>query len=388
MRPHFRIRTVAVLLLTLWLAACGGDSGSGRLAPDQLTLEQKIGQMVMMGFAGTRPDDPAVRQALQQIEQGRLGGIAFYRYNIEGPQQTRELNAAFQRANPLSLPLLIALDQEGGLVQRLRASNGFADTPSAEEVAATQTPQQAFITYRTMADMIRRAGFTLNMGPVVDLRGAPAPVSPVIGQLRRSFSDDPATVVRYAEAFIDAHHAAGVLTSIKHYPGHGMATADSHRGMVDITDTYQARERIPFRALIASGRADAIMGAHLIDRQVDADNPVTLSARYLPQRLRGEDGFDGVVVTDDLCMGAILQYYTLEQIVVRAIDAGNDVLVFSNNPAAAQGVPDFQPQYDIGERVIAIVLRALADGRLRQEQIENAWRRIVAMRARLPEPRI
>ena len=376
------LKKSVVLALALLLAACGG-SGDDKLAPGQLTLQQKIGQMVMMGFAGTTAEDAAVRLALQQIEQGLLGGVAFYRYNIENPEQTRRLNAAFSKANPLALPLLIALDQEGGLVQRLRASNGFADTPSHEEVAATQTPQQAYQTYLRMAAMIRAAGFTLNMGPVVDLRGAPEPVSPVIGQLRRSFSDDPATVVRYAAAFIGAHRAAGVLTALKHYPGHGLATHDSHHGVVDITNTWQARERLPFQALIRDDMAEAVMSAHLVNRNYDAEHPITLSPAYIPAQLRIQDGFDGAVITDDLCMGAILQYYALDEIVVRAINAGHDILVFSNNPAAAQGVADFQPQYDIPQKVIAIVQRALADGRLRPEQIDSAWRRIAALRARL-----
>ncbi len=369
-------------MLAALLAACGGST-DGRLAPAQLTLEQKIGQMVMMGFAGTGSDDPAVQLALRHIEQGLLGGVAWYRYNIDNPEQTRRLNAAFHAANPVQLPFLSALDQEGGLVQRLRAANGFADTPSHEQVAAMQTPLQAYQTYRTMATMIADAGFTLNMGPVVDLRGAPQPVSPVIGQLQRSFSDDPATVVRYAEAFISAHRAAGVLTSLKHYPGHGLATLDSHHGMVDITHTWQARERIPFQELIRTGMAGAIMSAHLVDRHYDADHPITLSPAYIPSQLRIQDGFDGAVITDDLCMGAILQYYALDEIVVRAINAGHDILVFSNNPAAAQGVPDFQPQYDIPQKVIAIVQRALADGRLRRQQIEEAYRRIVALRGQL-----
>jgi beta-N-acetylhexosaminidase len=125
------------------------------------------------------------------------------------------------------------------------------------------------------------------------------------------------------------------------------------------------------------------MSAHLVDRHYDADHPITLSERYLPSQLRIQDGFDGAVITDDLCMGAILQYYQLEEIVVRAINAGHDILVFSNNPAAAQGVPGFQPQYDIPRKVVAIVRQALADGRLRPEQIDNAYRRIVALRSKL-----
>ena len=175
--------------------------------------------------------------------------------------------------------------------QRLRASNGFADTPSAEDVAAQQTPAQARATYGQMARMVADAGFNFNFGPVVDLRGDPADplqqaVSPVIGKLKRAYSNDPATVVRYAETFIQAHHEAGVLTALKHWPGHGLATGDTHLGLVDVTQTAQPIEQWPFQQLIRSGNADAVMTAHLVNRSVDPDWPVTLSQRFIQPLLR------------------------------------------------------------------------------------------------------
>ena len=346
----------AVLVL---LAACGGSSNP--LAPSQqLTLDQKVGQMVMMGVDGTSADARGVQQAWAQVRAGQLGGVILYRYNITDPAQVRALNSALQQANPLEIPLLIALDQEGGLVQRLRASNGFADTPAHEEVAATQTPDQARATYRVMAQMVADAGFNFNFGPVVDLRGDPLDpehtvASPVIGALKRSFSDDPARVVSYATQFIQAHRDAGVLTALKHYPGHGLANKDSHMGLVDVTQTAQPVEQWPFQQLITSGMADAIMTAHLVNRSVDADWPVTLSERFIQPQLRARDGFNGVVVTDDLHMGAIQQHHSLRESVVRAIVAGNDLLIFSNNPGAAKNAPGFVPRYDMGQHAATLV---------------------------------
>lgn len=366
------------------LASCGGSDDT-----DGLTLEQQIGQMVMLGFAGTRIDDAAAAELRRQIAAGRLGGTVFYRYNITDPQQVRTLTAAFEQANPFSLPLLQAIDQEGGRVQRLVASKGFAETPSHEAVAATQTPRQAYETYLRMANMVRDAGFTFNLAPVVDLRGAPgdttqAPVSPVIGQLQRSFSSDPQTVARYASSFIQAHREAGVLTALKHYPGHGLATKDSHLGLVDITATMRDVEREPFRALIREGMTDAVMTAHLVNRDIDPNYPLTLSDGFFDAQLRRADGFDGVLVTDDLFMGAIIRYHSLEETVLRAIRAGHDLLIFSNNPAAASEVPDFRPQYDLADKVIAIVLRAIERGDLSRERIAASWRRLATLRARLP----
>ena len=363
------------------LAACGSE------APPEPDLDQKIGQMVMMGFVGTTPDDPGVQATLQHIRSGHLGGVVFYRYNVQGPEQVAALNAAFQDATPGLLPLLRALDQEGGRVQRLSAANGFRSHPSAWVVAHEQTPEEALSTYRDQVAMIRAAGFNFNLAPVVDLHAAPgaadaAPGSPVIGGLQRAFSSDPATVVRYAGAAIRAHHAEGLLTSLKHWPGHGLAGGDSHQGLVDITDDYQAIERDTFRLLIQAGLADSVMGAHLVNRHVDPQFPITLSSRYLEPWLRQHDGFNGVIITDDLFMGAIQRYHSLDETVVRAIQAGNDLLIFSNNPAAAPDVPGFEPQHDIPLQVIAIVRAAIARGELTEARIDASYQRLQALRRR------
>jgi beta-N-acetylhexosaminidase len=379
-----RLCTVAAAAALSLLASCGGGGGDA----DSLTLDQKVGQLVMMGVDGTTPGAPGVQQALEQIRAGQLGGVILYRYNVTSPEQVRALNRALADANPLPDPLLVALDQEGGLVQRLRASNGFFDTPSHEDVAAQQTPAQARQTWLRMARMVADAGFNFNFGPVVDLRGDPrdpggAPVSPVIGGLERAFSSDPAVVVTYAREFIAAHHEAGVLTALKHWPGHGLAEGDTHLGLVDVTRTAQAIEQQPFRQLIRAGLADAVMTAHLVNRNVDPDWPVTLSERFIGPLLREREGFDGVVVTDDLHMGAIQEQHSEREAVVRALLAGNDLLVFSNNPAAATTVPGFRPRYDMGRHVAALVREAIARGELTEAHVDAAWRRVALLRQRL-----
>lgn len=378
-RRHFLASASALTLLS----ACGG--GDDPAPDDDLSLAQKIGQMVMIGVVGTDPDAPAIRQAREQIAAGMLGGVILYARNIVSPTQVRKLNHALAEAAPPHRPLLIALDQEGGRVQRLRASNGFADTPSAEAVAATQTPAQARQTYRDMARMVADAGFNFNFGPVVDLRGDPndpehRAVSPVIGQLQRSFSDQPATVVQYATQFVEAHREAGLATALKHYPGHGLATNDSHLGLVDVTLTAQPVEQWPFQDMVRRGLADAVMSAHLVNRNVDPDWPVTLSERYIEPQLRQRDGFTGVMVTDDLHMGAIQRYHTLSETVLRAILAGNDLLIFSNNPLAAPEVLDFEQRFDLGVVVAEMVLDAIARNELSAARIDTSWRRLSALR--------
>jgi beta-N-acetylhexosaminidase len=367
-------------------AATSADSAAGAaLDAGRLCLEQKIAQMVMMGFSGTQATDPVVADTIARISRGELGGVILYAYNIENPAQVKSLNAAFTAANPFSFALPIAVDQEGGLVQRLKVSNGFFSTPSAEAMAAEYSAEGAALWYQAMADMIADAGFTWNFGPVVDLRGYPDDperhaVSPVIGRLQRSFSEHPDQVFDYAAAFVRAHRARGIATALKHYPGHGLAGQDSHLGLVDITDTRKPVEREPFRLLIGAGLADAVMTAHLVDRRVDPDNPVTLSPGFMDRELRGADGFGGVVVTDDLHMGAIQLYHGFDEIVVKAIQAGDDILIFSNNPGAAKNVPGWQPDYQVAARVVEAVKAAITRGELSEERIEASWQRIRALR--------
>ncbi|MCK9510642.1 MAG: hypothetical protein M0R28_05400 [Pigmentiphaga sp.] len=377
-----RFRRLCGVLLLAALAACGGDT-----PPPEPTLDQKIGQMVMMGFHGTSAADPGVQAMQEHFREGRLGGVVFYRYNIVDPGQVQALNRAFAGAGTQALPVLRAIDQEGGRVQRLNAANGFRSHPSAEAVAGSLTPAQAYELYRDQARLVRDAGFNFNLAPVADLRGIPgdpadAPGSPVIGGLERAFSSDPATVARYAGEAVRAHRTEGVLTSLKHYPGHGLARGDSHRGLVDITDDYQPIEREPFRALIGAGLADSVMGAHLVHRGVDPGFPVTLSDRYLRPWLREQDGFDGVIVTDDLHMGAIQRYHGFDEIVIRAIQAGNDLLIFSNNPAAAPVIEGFEPRHDLPQLVIAVVRAAIDRGELTEARIERSYQRLRALRSR------
>lgn len=378
-----KLRRGAAILGLALLSSCGGG-GEG----DSLTLDQKVGQLVMMGVDGSTAQAPGVQAALEQIRAGQLGGVILYRYNVTGPEQVRALNRALADANALPQPLLIAVDQEGGLVQRLRASNGFFDTPSHEDVATQQTTAQARATWLRMARMVADAGFNFNFGPVVDLRGDPqdptgAPASPVIGALERAFSSDPAVVVTYATQFIEAHREAGVLTALKHWPGHGLAGGDTHLGLVDVTQTARDVEQETFRQLAHAGLADAVMTAHLVNRNVDPDWPVTLSEKFIAPLLRGRDGFQGVVVTDDLHMGAIQNEHGEREAVVRALLAGNDILVFSNNPAAATNVPGFRPRYDLGRHVAALVREAIARGELTEAHVEAAWTRVARLRDRL-----
>jgi beta-N-acetylhexosaminidase len=226
-----------------------------------------------------------------------------------------------------------------------------------------------------MAADMARLGFTVNFGPVVDLEINPR--NPVIAQFGRAFSDDAETVIAYAKAFIDAHHAAGLLTAIKHFPGHGSSTADSHEGYVDITDTWKEAELTPYRELIGGGYADFVMVGHLIHSaytQTTELLPASLSYEWITGVLRGQLGFTGVIISDDLEMAAIRDHYDLRETVVRAVKAGMDVLLFSNTANYRVGLA--------AEVRAILVAEAEADPAFRA-RIEESYARIVALKQRI-----
>jgi len=210
-------------------------------------------------------------------------------------------------------------------------------------------------------------------GPVVDLNLNPD--NPAIGRYKRSYGIDPETVEGFAEAFISAHRQAGLLTALKHFPGHGSATSDSHEGFVDITRTLQVKELDPFRALVADGYADMVMVAHLYHARFGIDpvsqQPASLNPSWIEGVLRYQLGFQGVVITDDLEMGAIRKIFTLRQSVLQAVRAGADVLLFSNTADPHIGLADEVRQI--------LVDTAKADPAFRA-RVEQSYGRIVALK--------
>jgi len=210
-------------------------------------------------------------------------------------------------------------------------------------------------------------GFNLNFAPVVDININKN--NPVIGNLERSFSDDPMKVYEHAGSFIDAMHKYEIITAIKHFPGHGSSTEDSHLGLVDITDTYnQEAELFPYKKLIEDGKADIIMTAHIMNTDIDPGNPATLSSKFLQDILRGELNYEGVIVSDDMQMGAIIINFGFEEAIVKAINAGCNLLIFSNNGS--------RYDEDIAQKSFETIKQAVRDGKITEEEINSAYTRI------------
>jgi beta-N-acetylhexosaminidase len=226
-----------------------------------------------------------------------------------------------------------------------------------------------------MAKGIAAQGFTVNFGPVADLNINPN--NQVIAKFGRAYSADPETVTAYDRAFIEGHHKAGLATALKHFPGHGSSTADSHEGFVDITKTWSEDELEPYRELIGEGVVDMVMVGHLYHADYaddDGQTPSSLSARWIDGVLRTDLGFDGVVISDDLEMGAIRDHFTLEQTVVEGVKAGMDILLFSNTGYQRPG---------LSKEVLAILMEQAEKDPAFAKRIEQSYERIVALKRRL-----
>ena len=267
------------------------NQGAGNDA--EMELKKQIGQMLIVGFRGTEiSKDSAITG---QIKDLNLGGVILFDFdnpsksyprNIINPSQTKELIKNLQSYS--LTPLFIALDAEGGLINRLKAKYGFIPIPSAQEMGETGNLAKTEATSEELGSELKELGFNLNFAPVVDVNVNPD--NPVIGKLERSFSSDPQKVSSQAEAFIKGQRSNYIISAIKHFPGHGSASSDSHLGLVDVTKTYQQKELIPFKALISGNLVDMVMTAHIMDAKVDPDYPATLSPAFLQNILREEKG--------------------------------------------------------------------------------------------------
>jgi beta-N-acetylhexosaminidase len=355
------------------LAPSDGSLRTAPATPALSELDRMIGQMLIVGFHGQSPSDGWTRKLLAQIRAGKIGGVILMDRNIVSCAQVMSLNAVLQAAGP-PLPLLVAVDQEGGAVQRLGPKQGIAPFPDAATVARQGSAETAGALYAGLAAELEALGFNLNLGPVVDLGRNQD--NPIITRLGRSFGTDPATVSAFARAFIRAHRQAGVLTAAKHFPGHGSSADDSHMRLVDLTKSWSEAELEPYRSLNSTERPPIVMVGHLHHDQFNAKAkvPATLSKAAIEGLLRREIGYAGAVMTDDLDMGAIRRTYRLEDAAVLAIAAGNDLVLLSNTS---------RPDPDLPERLLARIRAAVNDGTVPRRRIEEAYRRIAALKVKL-----
>ncbi len=357
------IKIISIMLLVMPLQQERPEAPKVELTPSQvwaeaqlsqMNLPQKIGQMILTGIDGKTMTDDERRM----IHSGQIGGIIFLGHNVKTESQFMDLVGNVSQGS--GIPLILAIDQEGGRVQRLPLDR--SDFPSALEIGSR--PESAFDQGQVLGSAVKRFGLNVNLAPVLDVFSNPQ--NKVIGN--RAFGRTPETVAYVGVDVMQGIQSQGIAACVKHFPGHGDTTVDSHEGLPVIehdAKRLMAFEWIPFKRAIDAG-ADMIMTAHVLIPALDEKYPATLSRTIVGDYLRGQLGYDGIVMTDDLVMGAISKKYTYSEAVRLAVEAGVDMLLISSN--------------DYVDEIQHTLYSAVKDGEMDEARIDASVMRILELK--------
>ncbi len=360
------------LMLTSPLAIADQSTSIDEMV-SKMSLKDRVGQMILIGFRGDSvTNSESLKRDIQDIG---VGSVILFDYdvalktrdrNIKNPIQVKKLNEDMQAL--ARIPLFISVDEEGGLVSRLKSRYGFKSKLSPMDLGKSDAGVvESEMT--KLAEELHENNFNMNFAPLVDVNVNPE--NPVIGKIKRSFSEDENTVSVLASQMIDIQNKAGIVSVLKHFPGHGSSDSDSHLGMVDVTQTWEDRELTPYRDLITDGKVDMIMSAHVYQRHLDEDYPATLSKKILGDLLRGEMDYGGVIISDDMNMGAIKDHYGFDQAIELALNAGVDILLFGNN---------LHYDKDTAAKVSNLIIRLVNTGKVSNKQINESVHRILSLK--------
>jgi beta-N-acetylhexosaminidase len=366
-----------LLLLTLFFTALLFTSCEENTQPVTDNLDEVIGQMIMVGFRGY--DITADNPIVNDLVNNKICGVILFDYdvtlqkferNVQSPEQLQNLISKVKQYS--AIKPLIAIDMEGGRVNRLKTNYGFPATVSAQYLGNINNLDTTKFYAGRIAGTLKEMGINLNLAPVVDVNVNPD--NPVIGKIERSFSPDPNMVIKHAAEYIKSHHDYNILTSLKHFPGHGSSTSDSHYGFTDVTDTWQDIELQPYSGLLNQGVVDLVMTAHIFNAKFDSIYPATLSYNTITKVLRDSLKFRGVVISDDMQMKAITDNFGLETAIEKSIKAGVDIILFANNLI-------YDP--DIVNKTKTIILQLVADGKISRERLMESYNRIKELKLSL-----
>ena len=387
MRVIAAVCTALFLLFAVLLLKPGPEDPapwSGSHSPDAVqpgtpSLEVMAGQMILCGFRGTGEETgeearEELKVLFEDVAAGRLGGVIYFTVdaltrekgrNITSLEQAARLSAGLQKK--ARVPLFISVDQEGGRVRRFTEEHGVPATPSAR-VLGWGEPEATRAEAWSLGLFLRQAGVNLNFAPSLDVDSNPD--SPAIGALGRSFGADPASVAAHGLAFAEGMRDAGLIACYKHFPGHGSATEDSHRGLTDISATWDASELAPYREVLPQSPPAMVMLGHMVHRGMAGELPASLSPAVVAL-LRKDLGWQGVICTDDMQMRAVEDMYSPEEAIALAVEAGVDILLLGNNlrhdPLTAR-------------KAHAALMELVTSGRVPEERIRESYERIMKLK--------
>lgn len=327
---------------------------------EQMTLDEKIGQMMFAGVSGTTLQ----QETTSLIQDYKVGGLILYGNNLETPQQTVTLMNALMAANVNNqLPLFLGTDQEGGKVVRLPGS--LKNFPTNKRIGDINQSPLSFAVGQLLGEQLTAFGFNLDFAPVLDVNSNPN--NPIIGD--RSFSNDPDIVSKLGIETMKGLESKQVIPVIKHFPGHGDTAVDSHLELPKVTkslDDLNQLELVPFKAAIENG-ADVVMVAHILLPKIDPQYPSSMSKEIITGMLRDQLGFDGVVMTDDMTMKAITNHFDIGQAAVDSVKAGSDVILIAH-------------EYANVTAAIQAVKAAVNKGEITEDRINDSVRRIIELK--------
>lgn len=317
-----------------------------------MSKTEKLGQMVMIGIQGT----DVTEDSLFMLHQYHIGGIVLFDRNMESKAQVANLNKNLQAQCNEKVPLFIAIDEEGGMVSRMK--DDLIPPPSQRSIANSGDSNEAYKSAYNIANELKNMGFNVNFAPVAD-----------VGDGERNFSNDANTVAEFVKAAVDGYRHAGMLCSLKHFPGIGRGEKDTHVDSVVVNDDFDTiynRDMLPFRGVISNQDFDnyMVMVSHVTYPSFAGNTPACISPVIIKGILRKELGYQGIIITDDLEMGAVSNYYGFDRIGVEAVKAGADIVMVCH-------------EYQHGADVYLGLLDALKAGELTQEEVDNSVRRIL-----------
>lgn len=345
---------------------------------DTLPIRKKIAQLFLMGFRGS--DVSAGSEVLHMIKEVGPGAVILFDqdmvhhkpvHNISSPKQLQELCGALHQTS--SLPLWIGIDQEGGLVNRLKSEYGFPETNSHAYLGKQDNLELTYQQAKDIGSVLREMHISINFAPVVDI--AKEENSSIIAKRERSFGRSSELVYRHAKAYLEGLGSEGIWGCCKHFPGHGSAKGDTHAGFVDITETWEVDELLPYSSLIEDGLCSMIMSAHVIHKDFDTQHPATLSEHIIPKLLREKMGYDGMIFTDDMQMRAISNHYGIKEALKMGLNAGVDMFCFGNNL-----LPEPAKLSDL----VCLVEQLLDEGLISENRIDQSVIKILTLKAQLP----
>ncbi|ULT59541.1 beta-N-acetylhexosaminidase [Neobacillus drentensis] len=325
----------------------------------KLSLEDKIGQMIFAGVSGTTMD----ANAKQLIGQFHVGGIIFYKYNFETPAQVIQLVNQLKAGNSSSLPLLLGVDQEGGRVTRL--PGGLVNFPPNKQIGQVNNPDFSYKVGTLLGRELKEYGLNLDFAPVIDINSNPN--NPVIGD--RSFGNNAEIVSKLGVQTMKGIQSQNVITTIKHFPGHGDTSVDSHLDLPIVNKSLKELkelELIPFERAINQG-ADVVMVAHILLPQLDKTNPGTMSKAVMTDLLRKQLGFTGVIITDDMTMGAITEHFDIGKASVASVKAGSDIILVGHD-------------YNNVVKIISSLKTAVQNGEISEQRLNESIERIIKLK--------